>query len=112
MSMEKAKFEELRIAVYNLIRNASKKYPVKGKTICNELNLTFRVVKELITDLREEYPIVSKETGDGGYWIAESEHDILTFIKMIEARKDGYETTITKMKKYLNKFGIEDYFIN
>lgn len=101
MSIEKAKFEDLRAAVYNLIRNASKKYPVKGKTICNELNLTFRVVKKLITDLREEYPIVSKETGDGGYWIAESESDVLAFIKMIEARKYGYETTIGKMKKYL-----------
>ncbi len=112
MKQNTEKFEELKLQVYNLIANASKGYPIKGKQICNEVNLPFRTVKELITELRNEYPIVSKETGDGGYWIAKTDTDIEAFIKMIEARKQGYELTIEKMKKFLdNEFNIDSNHI-
>lgn len=112
MNMDREKFEELKLQVYNLISNATKQHPIKSKQICNEVNLPFRTVKELISDLRNNYPIVSKETGDGGYWIAQTATDIVAFIKMIEARKQGYELTIEKMKNFLdNKFDTDNNHI-
>ena len=107
--MDNDRFEELKIIVYNEIANASKEYPIKGKRLCNNLNLPFRVVKKIITSLREEYPIVSKETNGGGYWLATSQSDILQFIKMINARKIGYEETIDKMKKFLDDKNYENH---
>ena len=52
MIKDTEKFEELKILVYNLIKNASKAHPVNGKTICNDLNLSFRQVKKIISILR------------------------------------------------------------
>lgn len=102
MAMENEKFEELKMLTYNLIVNASKAKPIKGNQICFELGLPFRVVKQLISSLREEYPIVSKETDGGGYWLAEDNNDIIKFIQMINARRSGYDETIIKMQKFLN----------
>ena len=101
MKKDSEKFEDLKILVLNKIQNATKSYPIKGKELCNSLNLPFRIIKELIVSLREEYPIVAKETDGGGYWIAESESDIVNYINMIEARKKGYEQTIDTMKTHL-----------
>lgn len=101
MAIENEKFEELKALTYNLIVNATKQHPIKGNQICFELGLPFRTVKQLISALREEYPIVSKETDGGGYWLAENDEDIVKFIRMIEARRSGYDETIIKMRKYL-----------
>ena len=102
MKQDTEKLEELNIATYNLIADATKRKPIKGKTLCFELGLSFRLVKQIITELRNEYPIVSKETDGGGYWLATDTDDIVRFIKMIDARKNGYEDTITKMRKFLD----------
>lgn len=97
------KFEELKILVLNKIRNCSKQKPITSKKLCDDVNISFRLLKEIITDLREDYPIVSKETHGGGYWIATDFIDILNFINMIEARKKGYEETIQKMYIHLKE---------
>ena len=107
--MDTERFEELKIIVYNEIANASKEHPIKGKRLCSNLNLSFRQVKKIITSLREEYPIVSKETDGGGYWLAKTQNDILQFIKMINARKIGYEQTIDKMEKFLDMKDYENH---
>lgn len=112
MIKDTEKLEELKIATYNLIADATKHKPIKGKTLCFELNLSFRLVKQIITELRNKYPIVSKETDGGGYWLAKDSDDIARFIKMIDARKNGYEDTITKMKKFLdNDFEVDSNHI-
>ncbi len=64
--------------------------------------LPLRKLKEVITELRKEYPICSKETDGGGYWIAEDEHDIREFIVMIAKRRDGYNKTINRMQRHLD----------
>lgn len=97
------KYEDLKIIVLNKIQNANKEKPITSKTLCNELNISFRLLKELITSLRADYPIVSKETNGGGYWIATTESEILSFINMINARKRGYEETIQKMNIHLKE---------
>lgn len=97
----KNKQEELESIVLNEIRKGNKKHPITGKKLCNNVNLNFRLVKELITKLRDEYPIVAKETNGGGYWLAEDKEDILDYVKMIEKRKKGYEETIVKMLKFI-----------
>ena len=92
---------DLEVLVLNKIQNASKKYPAKSKYLRQECNISFRHLKQIITNLRNEYPIVSKETNGGGYWIAENATDILNFTHMIEARKQGYEETIDKMLNFI-----------
>lgn len=93
--------DELDILVLNKIQNASKQYPITSKILRSECNLSFRNLKKIITKLRNEYPIVSKETNGGGYWIAVDNNDIINFTNMIEARKNGYEETIHKMIKFI-----------
>lgn len=97
----KEKFEELKILVLNKIQNANKIFPIKQKILCQDFNLTPRILKQIITSLREEYPIVSKETNGGGYWMATTSEEIIQFINMIGARKKGYEQTIQKMAKFI-----------
>ena len=63
--------------------------------------LTSRVIKSLITELRVEYPICSKETEGGGYWMAENEQDIIEFVKMIERRRNAYNKTIEVMSHHI-----------
>lgn len=103
MSSTEEKYEELKLAILNKIKNADIKKPITSKILCNEFNISFRLLKRLITSLREDYPIVSKETNGGGYWIAENESDILNFINMITARRNGYDETIKKMNKHLKE---------
>lgn len=99
----KEKFEELKILVLNKIRNSNKQKPITSRNLCNDLNLSFRLLKQIITDLREDYAIVSKETNGGGYWLAETAEDILMFVNMIAARRNGYDETIKKMEKHLKE---------
>lgn len=98
----KEKYEELKLLVLTKIKNVNANTPITGKKLKEELNIPSRTVKSIITELREEYPIVSKETNGGGYWIATTDLEILEFIRMMEHRKQGYEKTIKKMIKFLN----------
>ncbi len=64
--------------------------------------LSFRKLKEVITELRKTHPICSKEIDGGGYWIAENENDIREFIMMIARRRNGYDKTINRMQRHLD----------
>lgn len=64
--------------------------------------LPLRKLKEVITELRKEHPICSKETDGGGYWIAENEDDVREFIMMIAKRRNGYTQTINRMQRHLD----------
>lgn len=92
---------DLDVIILNKIQNATKLKPIQLKTLSILTNLPYRKIKKIITKLRKEYAIVSKETLGGGYWIAENNQDIYNFIGMIEARKQGYEDTINKMLKFI-----------
>lgn len=98
--------EELRARVLNEIRNnANKLHPIKLSKLKDNVGLTTRVTKQIVSDLRNEYPIVAKETEGGGYWLAEDEADIVSFIQMMERRKNGYENTLHKMYLFLADYG-------
>ena len=71
-----------------------------SKELCRILGLSFRNLKELVTELRVEYPICAVQIGRGGYWISNDKREIKEFIKMIEARKEGYEKTIAVMQNH------------
>ena len=74
---------------------------IPGRELTRLTHLSLRTVKYLITELRVEYPICSKETEGGGYWMAENEQDIIEFIKMIERRRDAYNKTIEIMSHHM-----------
>lgn len=76
-------------------------------SICSFTGLKPRIVKELITELRVETPICSKETEGGGYWLAETNQDIEEFVNMIKRRRDGYNKTIEIMSQH--RFDLMDY---
>lgn len=103
MSLSEEHYEELKLAILNKIQNVDSKKPITSKILCNEFNISFRLLKKLITSLRDDYAIVSKETNGGGYWIAKNETDVLNFINMITARRNGYDETIKKMNKHLKE---------
>ena len=75
---------------------------IQSKELQALTGLSFRKLKEVITELRKTYPICSKETDGGGYWIAENESDIREFIMMIAKRRDGYNKTINRMQRHLD----------
>ena len=106
MNDEEKKSDILKTQIYNLISTkASKIKPIRGRDLCIECNISSRDLKKIIVLLREDYPIVAKETDGGGYWIAESSDDIINFIQMIERRKNGYENTIKVMNEHLIFYG-------
>lgn len=94
-------FNNLSIFILNKLKNTNENNPITSKQLCKEYKISFRLLKQIITRLREDYPIVSKETNGGGYWLATTNREILNFTNMIEARKKGYEDTINKMIKFI-----------
>ncbi len=93
--------ENLKNIVLEFIPN-KKAEAIQSKELQVLTGLSFRKLKEVITELRKTYPICSKETDGGGYWIAENESDIREFIMMIARRRDGYNKTINRMRRHLD----------
>ena len=93
--------ENLKSMVLEKIPN-KKEEAIKSRELQALTGLSFRRLKEVITELRKTYPICSKETDGGGYWIAENKSDIREFIMMIARRRDGYTQTINRMQKHLD----------
>ncbi len=90
---------DLHMQILELIPTKKEK-AITSKELMLITGLKFRVLKEIISNLRNIYPICSKETNGGGYWIAENDSDINDFIYMISRRRDGYNKTIKVMQKH------------
>ena len=82
-----------------LPQNKAKAIP--GPELSRLMHLRYRTVKKIIAELRLEYPICSRETEAGGYWMAENEQDIIEFVRMIERRRDAYNKTIQVMSHHI-----------
>lgn len=80
-----------------------KEMAITSRELTSLTGIKLRQLKILITELRMEYPICSKETEGGGYWMAESDKDIKEFIKMISRRRDGYNKTIRVMQNHIGE---------
>ena len=93
--------EDLKSMVLELIPD-KKAEAIQSKELQVLTGLSFRKLKEVITELREEHPICSKEIDGGGYWIAENESDIREFITMMAKRRNGYTQTINRMQRHLD----------
>jgi len=93
--------EDLKSMVLELIPD-KKAEAIQSKELQVLTGLSFRKLKEVITELREEHPICSKEIDGGGYWIAENESDIREFITMMAKRRNGYTKTINRMRRHLD----------
>lgn len=92
---------DIREQVLNLIPK-KREDAITSKELMNFTGLSFRYLKEIISELRIIYPICSRETDGGGYWLAEDERDIKEFISMISHRRDGYNKTIAIMENHIN----------
>jgi hypothetical protein len=98
--MKQVTKEQLKEQVLKLIPD-TRSNAITSRELMSFTGLKFRELKEIITELRLLHPICSKETGGGGYWIAEDEKDIKEFIAMIGRRRDGYNKTITIMENHI-----------
>lgn len=92
---------DIQEQVLNLIPK-KREDAITSKELMNFTGLSFRHLKQIISELRITYPICSKETDGGGYWLAEDERDIKEFISMISRRRDGYNKTIAIMENHIN----------
>jgi len=92
---------DIQEQVLNLIPK-KREDAITSKELMNFTGLSFRHLKEIISELRITYPICSKEIDGGGYWLAEDERDIKEFISMISRRRDGYNKTIAIMENHIN----------
>ena len=93
--------ELLKAQIYNYIAGRGcKRVPVTTEELCNHTGLTGRQLRNLIQEIREDYPIVSREDEGGGYWLGNSD-DIQNFIDRILSRKRRYEKTIRVMKRHI-----------
>lgn len=98
--MTEKKWSDKHYEVLNAIPRDRGK-AIQSRALIRKCGLTFRRLKEIITDLREEYPIVAKETHGGGYWIAQSKDEVQDYMDMIGRRRDGYQDTINTMAHHL-----------
>lgn len=92
---------DIQEQVLNLIPK-KREDAITSKELMNFTGLSFRHLKQIISELRIIYPICSRETDGGGYWLAEDERDIKEFISMISRRRDGYNETIAIMENHIN----------
>jgi len=92
---------DIQEQVLNLIPK-KREDAITSKELMNFTGLSFRELKKIISELRIIYPICSRETDGGGYWLAEDERDITEFISMISRRRDGYNKTIALMENHIN----------
>lgn len=99
---EQTKKEYIKKRVLSLIP-MTKDEAITSKEIQNATGLTFRALKQIITELRILYPICAKETNGGGYWMAENDFDIIEFTEMIKRRRDGYNKTLEVMKNHVGE---------
>ena len=90
---------DIQEQVLNLIPK-KRKDAITSKELMNSTGLSFRRLKEIISELRIIYPICSQETDGGGYWMAENDNDIDEFVAMISRRRDGYNKTIAIMENH------------
>jgi DNA-binding IscR family transcriptional regulator len=92
---------DIQEQVLNLIPK-KREDAITSKELMDFTGLSFRHLKQIISELRIIYPICSRETNGGGYWLAEDERDIKEFISMISRRRDGYDKTIAIMENHIN----------
>lgn len=92
---------DMQEQVLNLIPK-KREDAITSKELMDFTGLSFRHLKQIISELRIIYPICSRETDGGGYWLAEDERDIKEFISMISRRRDGYDKTIAIMENHIN----------
>lgn len=92
---------DIQEQVLNLIPK-KREDAITSKELMSFTGLSFSHLKEIISELRIIYPICSRETDGGGYWLAEDERDIKEFISMISRRRDGYNKTIAIMENHIN----------
>lgn len=93
---------DIQEQVLNLIPK-KREDAITSKELMNFTGLSFRELKKIISELRITYPICSRETDGGGYWLAEDEKDIKEFISMISRRRDGYNKTIEVMQNHIGE---------
>ncbi len=97
--LEKQKY--LKDLIVERLKDTNQENTITSRELCRYLNVSFRRLKEIINELREDYPICAKETNGGGYWIARSQLEIRAYIAMLDRRVSGHIKNITAMARHM-----------
>ncbi len=96
-------FTKRHWVLLEILQKHSKENPIVGIDLCSRMNMSRRALKAHITVLREAgYPVVSKETDGGGYWMATTCSEVRDFQIMIYNRMNGYQKTLTTMRNIIH----------
>lgn len=98
--MENKKLTVAQKAVLDVLRKG-KQNKVNLKYISKLLGISERHVGYIIAELREFYPICSTPLDGGGVWLAESNKEIVDFIKHIEKLRNQHQLTINFMEGHI-----------
>ena len=80
-----------------LLMPTEKDNAITTKQLQNLTGLSNKQLKVIISNLREDYPICSKTTDGGGYWIAQNMSEIVDFVREISSRRRSHTKTIKDM---------------
>lgn len=100
MNMNKQRLEYLKEVILEMLPQSRDK-AVTTSALLQKTGIDVRALKNIISELRIEYPICSKEESPGGYWIADNDEDIMEFVGVMERRKRSYEKTVEVMSNHI-----------
>lgn len=98
--MEREKLTITQRAVLDTL-GKGKRNKVNIRYIAKLLGISYREVTYTLSELREFYPICCTTLEGGGVWIAESNKDIVEYIKHIEKLKKHHQMTINFMEGHI-----------
>lgn len=79
--------------------SSSSKYPTGVKKLANMFGMTTRSIRENLTQLRGQYPIVA--TYGNGYYICKSKREIMAYMDKIQLHIKKEQTLLRKMRRFL-----------
>lgn len=98
-NMEK---EELKKNIIKLMGTGIEEIK-EGIYFMEMLNIPRRTLTDLLTELRQKYPIISRKVKPCGYYIATNEKEIMEYIYDLEMMVKGCQLNIDNMKNHLEK---------
>lgn len=95
--------EEKKQAIKKLVGNlpSSEYEAIPSKVLAKQMSISQRMLRTLISDAREFYPICSKLVEGGGYWIANNNEDISRFIRTIQYKIKTQKRTVKRMSRHI-----------
>lgn len=91
---------ELQKSILSLLGNGKENIR-QSSYFTGMLKINRRAFRAEINELRNDIPIVSRDTAPCGYYIAETSEELEEFIESLKHTVRGYQSLISIMEKHL-----------